>query len=61
MEEYKANWQLYGKGAGYRRNAEMLKEGKPDKVLAFKGGKGTLMMIGLAEKAGIEVIKYGWD
>jgi ABC-type Fe3+-hydroxamate transport system substrate-binding protein len=35
----------------------MLNEGKPDLVIAFPGGKGTQMMINLAESAGIPVVK----
>jgi hypothetical protein len=38
---YPANWQLYGRRAGFVRNAQMLEEGKPDDVIAFPGGKGT--------------------
>jgi ABC-type Fe3+-hydroxamate transport system substrate-binding protein len=44
-EEYEANWKDYGKGAGPRRNTEMIEEGKPDLVIAFKGGKGTQNMM----------------
>lgn len=60
LEEYPADWDKYGKRAGYIRNAEMLKKGKPDVVVAFPGGSGTEMMVKLAEKAGVEVIKVGW-
>jgi len=52
---FHANWTKYGKKAGYIRNAEMLKKGVPDLVIAFKGGAGTKMMIELAEKAGVLV------
>lgn len=31
----------YGKAAGAIRNQQMLDEGKPDLVVAFKGGRGT--------------------
>jgi hypothetical protein len=34
----------------------MLKEGKPDLVIAFPGGRGTDMMVGLAKDAGVEVL-----
>lgn len=53
--EYPAQWDLYGKRAGYLRNQQMLDEGKPDYVIAFPGGKGTAMMIRIAEKAGVPV------
>lgn len=58
LEVYPADWDQYGSRAGYIRNAQMLREGKPDLVVAFPGGRGTKMMIELAEKAGVKVIKY---
>lgn len=57
QEVYRADWNKYGKSAGYIRNKQMLDEGKPDYVIAFPGGKGTAMMIRLAKKAGVEVIE----
>lgn len=54
---YPANWDKYGKRAGYIRNTQMLNEGKPDLVIAFPGGKGTQMMINLAEAANVPVIR----
>jgi hypothetical protein len=54
-ESYPADWDKYGKRAGFIRNGQMLTEGKPDLVIAFPGGKGTEMMIMLAEKAGVPV------
>lgn len=57
VQEFPANWNRHGKAAGYIRNAEMLAQGKPDVVLAFPGGKGTAMMIKLAEGAGVPVIR----
>lgn len=57
IEAYPADWDKYGKRAGYIRNVQMLNEGKPDLVIAFPGGKGTQMMINLAEAAGIPVVK----
>ena len=57
--EYPAEWDKYGRSAGYVRNAEMLKE-NPDVVLAFTAGKtpGTTNMIEIAQKKGIRVILY---
>lgn len=54
---YPANWKLYGKAAGPIRNAQMLKEQKPDVVLAFWDGqsRGTAHMMGLADEAGVIV------
>jgi hypothetical protein len=57
LDAYPADWEKYGKSAGYIRNQEMLDKGKHDLVVAFPGGKGTQMMIKLARKAGIEVIE----
>lgn len=56
-EAYPADWKTYGKKAGPIRNAQMLKEGKPDLVIAFlaKGSVGTKDMINQSLKAGVEV------
>ena len=60
VDPYPASWNLYGRAAGAIRNTKMLKEGKPDLVVAFntniKNSKGTKNMIEQAKKAGIEVI-----
>jgi hypothetical protein len=53
--EYHAEWDKYGKRAGYLRNQQMLDEGKPDLVIAFPGGHGTKMMVDIARKAGVPV------
>lgn len=54
---FPADWNKYGKAAGFIRNKQMLEEGKPDIVLAFWDGKsrGTANMIQLAKAAGVEV------
>jgi YspA, cpYpsA-related SLOG family len=57
--EFKADWEQYGKSAGYIRNKQMLEEGKPDLVVAFPGGNGTASMVALAKKANVEVIEFG--
>lgn len=56
-EKYPADWKTYGKRAGPIRNAQMLKEGKPDLVIAFlaEGSIGTKDMINQAEKANVPV------
>lgn len=56
---FPAEWEKYGKRAGYLRNKRMLDEGKPDLVIAFPGGKGTAMMIKLATEAGVKVSTFG--
>jgi predicted Fe-Mo cluster-binding NifX family protein len=57
--EFPAEWEKYGRSAGYVRNAQMLKE-NPDVVLAFQVGKspGTENMVQIAQKKGIRVIIY---
>lgn len=57
LKEFPADWDQYGKRAGYIRNQQMLDEGKPDVVVAAPGGRGTEMMISLANKAGVEVVR----
>ena len=59
QEPHPANWRGNGKRAGYVRNQEMIDSGI-DQVLAFSTGmlaysKGTYMMVGLAEFAGVRV------
>jgi YspA, cpYpsA-related SLOG family len=56
VEEFPADWKRYGRGAGVRRNEQMLREGKPDLVVAFPGGKGTADMVRRADSAGIRVL-----
>lgn len=53
--EIQAQWLYYGRAAGIRRNAWMLKYVKVDRVLAFPGGRGTENMIRQAEDKGIPV------
>lgn len=67
---FPADWDKYGKSAGYRRNAEMAKyavEGKEQGVIgiliAFWDGKskGTRSMIDLAKRYGLDevyVVRY---
>lgn len=57
FNEYYAEWEVYGKAAGFMRNSKMLQEGKPDVVIAFPGGNGTADMVRKAKDAGVEVIE----
>lgn len=53
------NWTHLGKRAGPIRNGWMLEFGRPDVVIAFPGGHGTLDMMSQARAAGCPVIAIG--
>ncbi len=55
---FPADWEKFGKSAGYRRNAEMAKYA--DGLIAFWDGRsaGTGHMIYLAKKNAIKVARY---
>jgi hypothetical protein len=55
---YQADWKRHGRAAGPIRNEQMLKEGHPDLVVAFPGGKGTAGMIALARAAKVPVFLW---
>lgn len=55
FDNYPADWAKFGNRAGPIRNQRMLDDGKPDLVVAFKGGKGTADMVRRAKLSGIEV------
>lgn len=54
-----AQWEEFGRAAGPIRNVKMLREERPDLVVAFHGdlqsSKGTRHMVEIAEAAGVEV------
>lgn len=50
-----AEWEIYGRAAGPRRNAAMLIL-QPDLVIAFPGGRGTDNMIQQALRKGVPVM-----
>lgn len=52
-----ADWDNHRAAAGMIRNKRMLVEGKPDLVIAFRGGAGTSNMITQAIKAGVPVLQ----
>ena len=56
-DEYPAEWDRYGRSAGYRRNERMLAEGRPHLVVAFPQGesRGTRMIMDIAAKAKVAV------
>ena len=53
VKQFPANWNLYGKSAGYKRNEEMAKYA--DACVVFWDGvsRGTKLMIDLAKKYNI--------
>ena len=55
LQQFLADWNTYGKSAGYRRNADMAKYA--DACVVFWDGKskGTKHMIDLAKKSNIEL------
>ncbi|EHG33254.1 SLOG family protein [Enterocloster clostridioformis] len=61
VSRFPAAWDIYGKSAGYRRNADMAKfaseEGNIGILIAFWDGKsrGTKHMIDLAKRYGLDV------
>lgn len=57
VRAFPADWRKYGKRAGFRRNQQMLDEGKPDIVFAFPGGNGTKDMVKRAKAAGVPVLE----
>lgn len=60
LEKYPANWNKYGKSAGYRRNEQMADVA--DALIAFWDGesKGTKHMIDIAvsKKLKVKIINY---
>ena len=61
LKRFKADWDCWGKSAGYRRNEQMALYAKEDQeigvLIAFHNGvsKGTKHMIDLANKHGLRV------
>lgn len=61
-EHYPADWKTHGRAAGFIRNQQMLDEGRPDIVVAFKDGfdrslarGGTEDMVRRSKAAGVPV------
>jgi len=60
LERYPADWSGEGRAAGFRRNARMLRQGRPDLVVAFTVGplaesRGTADMVRRTRAAGVPV------
>jgi phage gp37-like protein len=58
IKRFPANWREYGRGAGYRRNAEMADYA--DALIAVWDGKsrGTKHMIDIARRGGLKVFVF---
>lgn len=54
---FPADWQRYGKSAGYKRNLQMAYYA--DSCIIFPGGRGTDHMKLTAENSGLHVIVWG--
>lgn len=52
---FPADWATHGRRAGPIRNKQMLDEGKPHVIIAFKGGNGTAHMMKIGREAGVPV------
>lgn len=67
VQSVPADWRRYGRGAGPKRNQQMLDEGKPDEVCGFHDdiheSKGTRDMLRRAVAAGIKtlVVSHAWS
>lgn len=55
---YSADWDMYGKSAGPRRNQAMLDDCHPELVVAFPGGRGTADMVRRAKKEDVPVAEW---
>jgi hypothetical protein len=55
IKKFPADWIRFRNRAGPIRNKQMLDEGQPDLVIAFRGGAGTSDMMVQARKAKVEV------
>ncbi len=57
VESFPADWNAFGKAAGPIRNGQMLRDGQPELVVAFRhsSSRGTQNMIDQATKAGVPV------
>lgn len=55
VERFPADWTRHERAAGPLRNARMLTEGRPDRIVAFPGGRGTADMLARGRLARIMV------
>lgn len=58
---FPADWKVLHRRAGIVRNAQMIREGRPDLVVSFPGGRGTGNMRKQARDAGITTLDLSFD
>jgi len=56
VKQFPANWDKYGKSAGFKRNKQMAEYA--DAAVLFPGGAGTDSMFELARKHGLRIFDY---
>ncbi len=61
IEKYLADWDKYGKAAGYIRNAKMVENANSLIALWDGASKGTKHMIDIAMKKGLRVFVYQFE
>lgn len=63
LKQFPADWDTFGKGAGYRRNSQMADYAEACVVFWDEKSRGTKHMIDLAEKTGLllRVIRTSLD
>lgn len=62
LKTFLANWELYGKSAGFARNGDMAAYAKDGMLIAFWDGKssGTRHMINIAKSTGLTVHVFNY-
>ena len=58
VERYPANWDKYGKSAGYKRNEQMAQNAEALVAIWDGQSKGTKHMIDLAKRYSLQVYVY---
>ena len=56
VKKFPADWEKFGKSAGYRRNQQMAEYA--DAVILFPGGKGTNHMYDIAKRMGLIIYDF---
>lgn len=61
LKRYPADWNRHKRAAGHVRNLFMLKDFRPDFLVAFPGGPGTANCVQNAKKLNIPVVQITGD